>query len=130
MPCNAVATVRATVAQDVLDRLMASHEAFLAIQYWLNQHVGAIVTFETRAPGTWSVVARAGRARIYLSRGSVTVKHPYRDIANDIKSKLEGFLPKLANALLATEVKSKLAAQYGIVQEQTVGNATVLTLEV
>lgn len=133
MPCNAVATVRAVVAPEVVQRLLASRQAHAAIKYWLGQAVGATVAAMCYAAAeggqSFEVVARGGTARITLSRtGDVTVECPNRTTANEIREALEAFLSPLADALLAQEVRSALAGS--VTAEQAVGQAIVLTVEI
>ncbi|RJO60382.1 MAG: hypothetical protein C4542_09830, partial [Dehalococcoidia bacterium] len=103
---------------------------------YLNKEVGAIYsagsTYQSNTIAQRIELLVAGSvADVVLYRnGEVYVSHPRADVAERIKKQIEAILPRLSNALLSQEVKSRLAARYGQVQEQTAGAALVLTVEV
>lgn len=134
MACNAVAVVKATIAEETLERIMASNVAHAAITSWLGNVVGRVkwhTAPNENGEQSWLIAVDGWDVGIaYNKRAGLNVSATYRATAEKVRGQLEDFLRRLRDVMLAAEVKQALKSRYAVTAEQHVGGATVLTVEV
>jgi len=130
MPCNAIATVRARVAQDEIAKLLTPEvvgpvvKAYLEAAYpHLELKVGVY------GQSSWF---QLGDYQINIEGGSVNVSSLYGDQGvGEIATGLLTLLTTAGGQLFQMQLRARLASRYAVTEEQRAPNGgVVLTLEV
>jgi hypothetical protein len=133
MPCNAIATARAQVAQESLRKLLTDELVSVVVFDYLRLKYKDLIL---REDATWSGVAfiMGGTYRIHILNGAVRVNGGWSGeittacaaIAIDLTS----FLTKTAGLIFQQKTRQAVASRYAISEEQRSPNgALVLSVE-
>jgi transketolase len=139
MPCNAVATATATVAQEQLARLLTDEVVSQVVMDYLQKtypneatrlqdlyaaHLGVKVSGVSIVMKNFLVSIKKGRVTVNSARRSVS-----QDRVNALTDELQTLLTGMADILFQNQVMRAVAAQYAVTEQQYAPNgALVITV--
>jgi transketolase len=139
MPCNAVATATATIAQEHLARLLTDEVVSRVVVDYLQKtypneatrlqdlyagHLGIKVSGVSVVMKNFLVNIKEGRVTLNGARRSVS-----QDWVNALTEELQTLLTGMADILFQNQVVQAVAAQYAVTEQQYAPNgALVITV--